>query len=62
MKIVGSIWFSSMKGHFGIVVVDNGCEEKAYLGIAEGNDEQEDEQLIAKHGAKFPLKQAKEMI
>ena len=61
-KILGSIWFSSLKGHFGIVITDNGCEEKAYIGLAGGADEEADEKMIAQFGAKFPLKQAKELI
>ena len=62
VKILGSIWFSSLEGHFGIVVTDNGHEEKAYLGKASGVMPSTDEQHIAKYGAKFPLKQAKELI
>ena len=62
VKILGSVWFSSLKGHFGIVVTDNGHEEKAYIGMCNGEDEKADEILIASYGAKFPLKQAKELI
>ena len=62
MKILGSIWFSSMLEHFGIVLVDNGHEEKAYIGKCDGDNQTLDEITIAKTGAKFPLKQAKELI
>lgn len=63
-KILGHIWFNSLKGSFGIVVVDNGHEEKAYIGIgiANGLSEEQDIETIVKYGAKFPLKQAKELI
>jgi len=51
-----------MMGEFGIVLTDNGFEEKAYLGTVQGHDKKADEKRIAELGAKFPLKQAKEMI
>ena len=61
MKILGSTWFTEMGGLVGIVVVDTGFEEKAYIGAAAGYNESEDEQTIAARGAKFPLSMAKEL-
>ena len=46
----------------GIVVVDTGFEEKAYIGTSEGLSQEIDEQHIASHGAKFPLELARQMI
>ena len=67
MKIIGSVWFSSLQATsnnkiIGIVLIDNGRSEKAYIGFGDGIDQKEDEKLIAKVGGVFPLKQAKELI
>ena len=65
ITILGSVWFSTLNQpwHFGIVLIRNSAgEEKAYIGGALGDNEQKDEERIAKMGAKFPLKQAKELI
>jgi len=62
MKVLGTRWFSSMKGHFGIVVANNGRENKAYLGISHGESEQTDIKSILQYGAKFPVEQALELI
>jgi len=62
IKILGSVWFDAVGKRFGIVVINNGDEEKAYLGVAGGYDKQVDEDQIVKWGAKFPVKQAKELI
>jgi len=63
-KIIGSIWFSTLikKCVIGIVLINNGRKEKAYIGIADGENKEEDEKYIAKWGGIFPVKQAKEMI
>ncbi len=64
MKIKGSVWFTSMqpKGTIGIVLIDNGYEEKAYIGLGEGLDQKCDEETIAKVGGKFPVELAKKLI
>jgi len=63
MKIKGSVWFSPLNGKIiGIVLVDNGYEEKAYIGNGIGLDQEQDEKMIAKTGAKFPLELAKKLI
>ena len=63
VTIKGSIWFSSIqKGIIGIVLTDNGFEEKAYIGFVDGKDQKSDEITISQVGGKFPLKQAKELI
>lgn len=54
-KIIGSIWFSSMKGTMGIVAIDSdGGGWKAYIdyvGTTDSQDQEADEQEIAKNGA-----------
>ena len=62
IKILGSTWFTTLKNNFGIVVINNGYEEKAYIGAIKGVDPKYDEMCIADYGARFPLKQAKEII
>ena len=67
VKILGSVWFTPMQsqileGNIGIVLVDTGYEEKAYIGLGKGADQKDDEILISKFGGPFPLKQAKELI
>ena len=65
MNIKGSAWFTPMQKQvscIGIVLVDNGVVEKAYIGYGKGENEQEDLDVIARRGAPFPLKQAKELI
>jgi len=60
INILNSVWFSPLAGPaIGIVIIDNGYEERAHIGHAAGHDQVQDEQSIAKTGAKFPLKQAK---
>jgi len=62
MEIIGSIWFSGLSGHFGIVIINNGFEEKAYLGPCIKNNQEEDELFISKMGAPFPIDIAKQLI
>jgi hypothetical protein len=64
VKVLGSVWFTEMSSYrpIGIVIVDTGFEEKAYIGTGEGDNEKVDELLIAEYGAKFPLELAKRMI
>lgn len=63
IKIKGSIWFSLMnKINIGIVVINNGYEDKAYIGTVKGDDEKIDEKDIASNGTPFPLKQALELV
>lgn len=57
-KILGSVWFGSI----GVVLVDTGHGQKAYIEQGFGNDQKEDEEYIARHGKPFPLKQAREMV
>jgi len=55
-EIISSYWFSEM-GSFrtiGIVKVNNGQENKYYIGTGDGHDKTEDEQRIMMYGAKFP--------
>lgn len=62
-KILGSVWFSPMYGKsIGIVLINNGYKEKAYICSVNGLDQKTDEEYIAKYGAKFPLEMARKLI
>lgn len=65
MKILGSVWFTnSLSGirPIGIVLVDNGYEDKAYIGLGYGDTEAIDEKLIANLGSTFPVDLARILI
>ena len=66
-KIKGSVWFTPMQSTqdakcIGIVVTDNGFEERAYIGFGTGLSDVVDTKAIAELGAKFPLDLAKKLI
>jgi len=55
IKIMGYAWFTGGTGTVGIVLVRNSIgEDKAYIGVADGDDEWADIRKIADLGAKFP--------
>lgn len=58
MTIEASIWFSGIQGHFGLVLVNNGHQLKAYIGSAEAFNLEVDKQSIANYGAPFPIEAA----
>ena len=58
MKIIDTIWFSGHTGDYGIVMIDNGYETKAYIGNAFGHDEEADAKRIAEGGAPIYKQQA----
>lgn len=57
-KILGSVWY----GKIGIVLIDDGYEQKAYIGIGFGISQDEDEQFIANYGTPFDLEFTKRMV
>ena len=57
-KKLGSVWF----GAIGIVLMNNGHEEKAYIGSGLGFNQEADEKRILEWGKPFPVKQAREII
>ena len=60
-KVIGYRWFSG-NDCIGLVVIDNGFEEKAYIGVGGGLDEKADIQKIMDYGTHFPLETAKQLI
>lgn len=61
-KIYGDVWFSLMSGeNIGIVTMNNGFEDKAYIGIARTGNQIVDIREILERGTPFPFKQAIEM-
>lgn len=61
-KVLGVTWYTSQANTIGIVALDNGFEEKAYIGVGLFGNEDLDIEHIAAYGAHFPIKQAKEII
>jgi hypothetical protein len=61
-KIIGRIWFTPQGTTIGIVLVNDGFENKAYIGVGEGADSDEDEKYIASHGSPFPIHAAKMLM
>ena len=58
-KIYGDVWFSLMSGEtIGIVTMNNGFKDKAYIGLAVFNDKEKDIALILERGTPFPFDQA----
>jgi len=55
--IYGTVWF----GAIGIVTMNDGFNDKAYIGTGEGIDEDLDTKHILRRGVPFPFKQAIEI-
>lgn len=64
VKILGSTWFTPMQGVcIGIVIKEGDEGREAFIGICgDNNSEEYDAAKITAVGAKFPLKQAEEII
>ena len=63
MKVIDSMWFSTMQGNFGLVVGENEMgARRIYAGVVSGLDQKADEQAILDWGNKLKaidLKQRK---
>ncbi|NVM23794.1 MAG: hypothetical protein HWN68_18700 [Desulfobacterales bacterium] len=56
MKVIDSMWFNTMQGHFGLVVGENEMgERKLYAGVIGGLDQEADEQAILSWGCKVNI-------
>lgn len=64
ITVIDSIWFTEMGGSrpIGIVLINNGYEEKAYIGTGEGINQKDDEEMVAARGAHFPVELAKAIL
>ncbi|NOR85906.1 hypothetical protein GQ473_07380 [archaeon] len=61
-KTYGSVWFSLMSGEtIGIVTINNGYEDKAYIGIAKCTHRNANILDIIRNGTPFPFDQAIEI-
>ena len=61
VTLLGYRWFTGREC-IGLVVVDNGFEHKAYIGVGEGNDQNHDLQHIMHFGTSFPIDEAKRLV
>jgi len=51
MKVIDSMWFNTMLGHFGLVVGENSLGERnLYGGVVSGLDQKADEKAILDWG------------
>lgn len=55
-------WFNTKGGTIGIVVINNGFQNKAYIKVVNGEDEQYDIQDIIDWGSTLPLNTLKYII
>ena len=56
MKVIDSMWFSTVLGQFGFVVGENEMgERKLYAGVVSGRDQKADEQAILSWGNKVNI-------
>ena len=53
-EILQKVWFTSMLGTVGVVLIKNYDGHKAYIAPVDGKDEDEDARKIARFGARFP--------
>jgi len=57
--IYGDVWFNLLSGEcIGIVTMNNGYKDKAYIGMAKGIDKKQDIKTILEMGTTFPFEQA----
>lgn len=61
--LAGPIWFTLHSGEcVGILLMNNGYEDKAYIGRGHGHDEKHDTQWILEYGTPFPVDAAKILL
>jgi hypothetical protein len=62
-KVLGKVWFT-VRGNqtIGIVLMNNGYEDKAYIGIGTGVSEEKDLDYILAWGSPFSVDAAKLLI
>jgi hypothetical protein len=62
-KFIGVCWFTLHGGELiGVVLMNNGFEDKAYVGKGEGIYEPDDISFILAWGTPFPVESARLMI
>ena len=56
MKVIDSMWFTTVQGHMGIVVGENEMgERKLYAGVVSGLNQEADEQALLDWGSKVNI-------
>jgi len=57
--IYGDVWFNLLSGEcIGIVTINNGYQDKAYIGLAKSGDKELDIKIILEQGTPFPFEEA----
>lgn len=64
MKIIDSLWFTTIDGSIGIIVIEEDVtgDRKAYIGPASGKDEKADTEKIIAWGNKFSIDTAERIL
>ncbi|MBA7465001.1 hypothetical protein ES707_00162 [subsurface metagenome] len=63
MKVIDSMWFNTLQGHFGFVVGENDQgERKLYAGVVSGLDQKTDEQELLSWGTKVNISMMEGLI
>lgn len=61
-KVIKVRWFTTMNNHLiGIIIVENEIEQRAYIGVGNGDDERADVEYIKEYGTPYPLESAKQI-
>lgn len=60
IKIYGVVWFSQLTSSkiIGIITMNTGYKDKAYIGVCDGEDEELDKKNLLTNGSPFPFEQA----
>jgi hypothetical protein len=62
-KLLGVVWFTLFDGEcIGIVLMNNGFEDKAYIGRGKGLYEPDDIEFILAWGSTFPVESARLLV
>lgn len=64
LKVIDKTWFSNSTGNVGIVIVEDERtkERRAYIGCADGYDEEHDIERIKDHGNRVRLEMLETMM
>lgn len=64
MKVIDSLWFTTLDGCIGIIVIEEDVtgDRKAYIGPASGKDEKTDMEKVLAWGNKFSIDTAERIL
>jgi hypothetical protein len=62
MRVIGNTWFTAWENTIGVVLINDGFEDKAYIDVVEGILEEDDVKKIINYGARFPVDAARLLL